>query len=241
MGRPKSKSIWPRVLAVFLLPAALVTLSQVGPRLDEEDSHRGLIAGGAGVGPTNPIAGDLVTSAVAGERLTFSMPTLPDVIIETDCAPEVRVERIEIWVSPEGVPALSRQLGVVYSGGIWLTAESITRWSASIQKSGELPSVEQLDGGPGRLQDTSVRGHTAWVKEGGLDPCQALSRAIPQTSGSPQPGLPPGDSTELIPAILYDPTRTASIRWIERGLVIEVGGPLTVSALTELASGVLWQ
>lgn len=232
------------LLVGSVVPAlALFAAITVGSGEEDAGPPLRLIGRGTSVGLTNPISGELLSLAEAQDRAPFSLPVLPGVEIPNPCTGKAeQLQLLEVWASAEGTTPQDRQVGMVYSGGVWVMVESVGRWSETIQKAGELPSVDALDE-PGRLIDARVRGHNAWTVEAKPTPCEEVNRASPpQVVGpSPNPGVSPTvDPSDTKPAVLYDPARTGSIRWVENGLVIEIVGPLSVKELTDLAEGLSW-
>jgi hypothetical protein len=149
-------------------------------------------------------------------------------------------------LSPPAFWANSDQIGTTYSGGIWLAATPVSRYSPEIQKLGELPSIASFfgDEAPSRLVTTEIRGHTAW--EADLSRDFSCASGLPVSGGPAENGQRPGaspspDNSLLASAVFYPSTESADVMWVEEGYVVEVSGPLPVDELAGLASRIAWQ
>jgi hypothetical protein len=214
-----------RLLAI-IIPGVFVVVA-LGTFMQHEESTRGsprsISLGGYGV--FAPIPGDRVSFAEALTRVAYPLPRLP-AVSETDfCTGEDRsLELLASWASPTSIVLGSRQAGFTYSHGIWISIspKSLFRFASA----SELPTLAEafsVSDFPADLRDTTVRGHTAWAKD--LDPTISCG----DLAG------PPGN------AYLLDPKKTANIQWMERGVVIEIAGPLPRDDLISIAEGIVWE
>jgi hypothetical protein len=184
-----------------------------------------------------PIPGVRTTLTVARSAVTFAdFPSLGSPTVKDPCVDATSpLQLLETWVNTE-TAGTSVQLGFVYSHGVWMSvAPAETLAHHAFDPDGELVSAEKFFAGEegARLRSATVRGHVAWVKGFSSDFSCETDAAPIEAGGQSQ--APPVDGTDTNSVRIFDPTKTASLRWAERGLVLHLTGPFTVDELSQIA------
>ncbi len=214
------------ILPLVLL-AAVVVSSTASLRLRQSsDSERRFSVTGVTVDPA-PIPGIRATLAGAATTAPYPIPLLPAKQLEVPClGVSAPLAPVDVWVSPpDTTPSQEIQVGVNFTHGIWMSLNPLSL-EAITPVDGDLPHVADVFASfdtPDFVEGT-VRGHRAWTR--GFDP---------DLFTCPDPETVPVDG-----AVVYDPTTTANIQWLENDVVIEVAGPFPVEVLTELAQDIKW-
>lgn len=224
-------------IAAALFAAAAFAWGKSG--VDREDERVGAAAIG-GAGFVQPVAG--VETSLANALVDASLPAVPvlgSIDVPDPCTgSSAPLVLLHTYVSVDS-PNSADILGFVYSSGVWMSLSTLDQFDSDlIDQSGELVPVEQAlseDDRPKDLVTGTVNGHVAWVRE--LSPSfsctdDGVENGVETTPGAPVPGSA---------APIYDPTLTASIRWVENGAMIHLVGPLSLDELTKVAGSATWE
>lgn len=202
--------------------------------------------GGAERGIVSPIAGDAVTIEEARARASYAIPLLPEASMSEVCDEgSIRLHLLQAWSNHRGTDPEFHQTALTYNHGAYLQLEPVTAYRFGIVP--ELPPVEDAfspDDYPEGLSTSTVRGHVAWVNE--LEaPVTCPERPDLTISYTPGPECPNGMCTTGPPpqapgAFMFSPTETAVVKWLERGVVMDIVGPYPSEILKALAEGMRW-
>jgi hypothetical protein len=191
-------------------------------------------------GFSQPIAGVETSLAEARVDAAFpKIPVLPSLGVTNPCdGSSDTLTLVHSYVSVVDVGAAD-VLGFVYSDGVWMSISSPKLYSETAFAGSELASLDRAfpdpADRPADLSVTDVRGHVAWAKE--LSDTFACPQANPRPAANPSPGL--SGLAELPP--VFNPLQTASLRWIENGVVVHLVGPLPLEELMKVAEVLEWQ
>ena len=225
-------------LLVPLAVAGTVFVAQLGSHGDEGVG----VPFRPGTAPwMGPIPGTQTTLAAAEAAAAFQeVPLLTPVTVKDPCTGAAeQVELLETWVNSVAADS-SKQLGFVYTDGVWMSVSSVESFDTDAIKGGELAPLDSVfspDERPTSLRDAEVRGHAAWVKDLSSDFSCKDAVAVVGSDSVPGPtDAPPIPSSDRV----FDVTQTASLRWVENGVMVHLVGPFSIDDLTAIADGVTW-
>lgn len=234
------------VLGALVLATASGTISTPGAN-SRPAEYPGLLTfvGGDTRGIVSPIGGEPVTLEEARSRAPYPLPLLPPVPLPQVCDEGSAVlSMLQAWSGYESTEPEFHQTALTYNHGVYLQVEPIEAFVFG--KVDELPPVEEFfdeSDYPEGLLTSSVRDHRAWVNElTGPVTCPLPPDPIWYTPG---PQCPNGICTVAPPpqtpgAFMFSPFETAVLKWIERGVVVEIVGPYPSEILKALAEGIRW-
>ena len=204
-------------VAVVVFASSLAVL--VGRAVREEPARRSMA-----VPPRNarPIAGRAVTWAVGERDAAMDLPRLPGTELPDPCTGGLATISLRrVWSSGAG---RSWHIGVNYTHGLWITIAAAHRFNHP--REGELRPLRAAFPPfdfPEELRDGHVRTHVAWIRD--------LDRSFRCSRSATDPGRD---------WFIFDPARTASITWKERGAVLALSGPYRAETLASLAAEAHW-
>ena len=184
-----------------------------------------------------PIPGIETDLATARASAAFDgVPILPRVSLTDVCTGEpTPLQLLGVWTRTAD-PGSSGQLGFLYSNGVWMSAEDVKEYDAEVMEGVELRPIDDvIDASSTSLFTSNVDGHVAWSKD--LSPYFSCPDATDDPNvTSATPGAPSPHERRI-----FDPTLTASLRWVENDVMIHLVGPLPLSDLRQLAEGITWK
>ncbi len=221
----------PAILAGTAIGAALSSDRAEGP------GHMPAMFWGA------PIPGEQVPSlAIASDRTGSALPLLPPMELKDACTHlSSPLELRAIWASSPWVEEGHRQAGMNYTHGVWVSVSPLSGYVPSMQKAQELPRVEEFfpeNDYPKSLVTGDIRGHTAWIRELPTSfSCgkTAVTEVALESSGLASPSAD-GNSIVENGTMMYDPSQTGNVSWVENGFVVEVAGPYDAATLLSFAN-----
>lgn len=169
-----------------------------------------------------PIPGRPVAWGEAIRAARTPLPRLRPIFLPDPCTGfESPVHLRSVWASGS---VREWQVGVAYTHGLWMTLEAAANYNdASAPELRPLQEAFPRYDFPVGLENGAVRGHRAWIGE--LDPRFKCSRPTTNANGD---------------WFIFDVTRTASLSWKERGVVVGLNGPFSARTLSSLASAMSW-
>lgn len=186
-----------------------------------------------------PIPGELTTLVDARSRVDYPIPTLQPQSLPDPCKLGTMVTLVlkEVWATRLPVERTMRQVGLTYSGGVWISVTPKQRFNDSIALQNDLPLIADAfapdDDPSADLSSGSVRGRTAWLNElgpGSICPPPSASSASYQEPG-PEAGV--GN-------LPYADALSGHLTWMENNVVVHMSGPYNVATLQAMASGIVW-
>lgn len=193
-----------------------------------------------------PIPGaDLMPTLIdARSRVDYPIPTLTPTTLPDPCqaGKMVTLALKDIWASRTSIDRDLRQVGLTYSGGVWMSVTPKIRQVDPIPSLSELPTVLEFfspDDFPDELITGVTRGHVAWLNE--LGPGDLCSERADEGDiviidpGENGPGAPAGTEP-----LRFLGTVTAHIEWMENDVIIHLTGPYNISTLQALAGTINW-
>jgi hypothetical protein len=231
-------------VAGLLLVAGSIT-SERSSTVPQEQPGLLTFASGPSRGLTSPIAADAVTLEEARARAPYPIPLLPGLPLGEVCDEGGGTLRLlQAWANYAGSDPKHHQTALTYNHGVYLQLEPITAFTFGDVS--ELPPLEKAfapDDYPIGLLTSTVRNHTAWVAELKTPvTCPGPAETVWYTPG---PGCP-NDMCTIAPppqvqgAFMFSPMETAVLKWLERGVVMELVGPYPSETLKTVAEGILW-
>jgi hypothetical protein len=235
------------MVGAVVLAAASGSISPAGSDSRPAEYRSFSTLGGAERGIVSPIAGDAVTLEEARMRVPYPIPTLSEASLPQVCDEgSGPVRLLQTWSNYRGTSPTEHQTALTYGHGVYLQVEPITAFRFGNVP--ELPSVEEafdVFDYPVGLTTSTVRGHRAWVNElDGAVTCPSDSEPGP-IQYTPGEGCPNGMCTTAPPpqapgAFMFAPTETAVVKWLERGVVVDIVGPYPSETLKRLAEVIRW-
>jgi hypothetical protein len=224
------------LVAFFLLPLGLILALYIGgpqhkgvPVVDAHGNTRSLAR------LPSPIPGELVSLPDAKSRVDYPIPILPAAQLQDACnsGATLQLEMQHVFSTSVAASRGTRQVGVTYNGGVWMSLSPKLYFANSVDKSGsELKSVVTAFNAsdfPAGLTTGHVRGHVAWLREPDAgSPCFSDSSSTVDPSSSSAP---------TFPSPQYDSSKMAHLMWLENGTVIDLVGPYSVDQLQSVAAG----
>jgi hypothetical protein len=234
------------LIGAIVLAAASGAISSAGTDSRLKLSTGFLSIGGAERGVVSTIAGDAVTLEEARARVPYPIPLLKAVSLPQVCDEgDGPLRLLQSFSTYEDADPGTDQTALIYNHGVWVQLEPVADYRFG--EVPELPSVEDAfppDDYPEGLTTSTARGHVAWVNE--LDgPVTCPGPPDLTIWYTPGPECPNGMCTVGPPpqapgAFSFAANEVALIKWFERGVIVEIGGPYSSEVLKTLAAGIQW-
>jgi len=192
---------------------------------------------------SGPIPGSKADLATVLSSSTFSVPLLSETTVTNPCTGTTDTLRLlGSWTQSTEIGS-SAQIGFVYSDGVWVSLAPVSEFRGDAFKGEELLPVEDAlaEQDVGALYTASIRGHVAWLRPLAKDfSCEEdVTAAIGpdgETLASPGMSSPDQEANKM-----FSPFATASLRWVEHGVMIHVTGPYSIDEMERIVDQVDWR
>lgn len=147
----------------------------------------------------------------------------------------------KVYASEIGVSRSLRQIGLVYSGGLWVSVTPKAYLSENSVAGSELSTVSEAfaaDDFPGDMSTDTVRGHVAWATQ--LLPSALCPAGSNSTASEEASMVSVGDGGLFGSGPPFSWDAVAELVWLENDVVLHVGGPFNVATLKSIVQTITW-